>query len=529
MFRRVLPVLGLLLFLAASPVSGDSIEEVTGTGLYIQSNPTGAKVYIDGISRGTTPLTMSDLSPGRYSLRLEREGYLDRQVRISVPENGRVRVSLDLERATGRLWVTVQRAAGSPDSNILPFNPAVYVDGSLMTGSILTLPEGFRSVRVRAFGWEDASRTVYITAGAMETADFVLRPAAFRISGLAVSRQRFNPGNSGNLGTTEFSFEASSSGQGTLVISNAAGETVYYQYIGPFRTWSQTVIWDGRGRGGTPLPDGVYYARLETESLPWDGSKPAERSASAAVTIDSSIQIYPRSLFSGKPGFLFSPVPDQLPKGSYQFDAGLLFGRPEPSRGAWTSLPFALAFRFSPMDRLEIAAALNVDPEFEGDAATAFAGSVKWRFFGGGGEPFGLALGAAYGWSWKGEVSPFGLVSGPEVFVPLSWTFPVPITVVLSPGLAWPGERGRPDEGIPRGIVSGGVGYRHRIFAAGISAKTDFAFAGDSPVSLEQFSAGAEFKFFPPPSTFVFSVLGGVCLRDSEWGPFGGVGIGLIY
>jgi hypothetical protein len=38
-----------------------------------------------------------------------------------------------------------------------------------------------------------------------------------------------------------------------------------------------------------------------------------------------------------------------------------------------------------------------------------------------------------------------------------------------------------------------------------------------------------EIKFFPPPSRFVFSLLGGLRIKEASFGGFGGVGIGMIY
>jgi hypothetical protein len=38
-----------------------------------------------------------------------------------------------------------------------------------------------------------------------------------------------------------------------------------------------------------------------------------------------------------------------------------------------------------------------------------------------------------------------------------------------------------------------------------------------------------ELKFFPSPSRFVFSVLGGLWVKRAAFGGFGGLGIGMIY
>ncbi|MBI3924754.1 MAG: serine/threonine protein kinase [Armatimonadetes bacterium] len=51
-----------------------SLKPAVGT-LVITSDPAGAQVVVNGTSRGTTPLTLQNLPPRKYSLVLERSGY----------------------------------------------------------------------------------------------------------------------------------------------------------------------------------------------------------------------------------------------------------------------------------------------------------------------------------------------------------------------------------------------------------------------------------------------------------------------
>ncbi len=50
----------------------------------IGSSPVGAKVYIDGSYRGTTPLSLRDISSGPHTLRLVLDGYTDFSGGLSV-------------------------------------------------------------------------------------------------------------------------------------------------------------------------------------------------------------------------------------------------------------------------------------------------------------------------------------------------------------------------------------------------------------------------------------------------------------
>ena len=73
------------------PVTVTATEETVpmapGTGtLSVDSNPAGAQVYIDDVRRGTSPATITDLSTGSHTLRLELKGYTKMTIPIVVTE-----------------------------------------------------------------------------------------------------------------------------------------------------------------------------------------------------------------------------------------------------------------------------------------------------------------------------------------------------------------------------------------------------------------------------------------------------------
>jgi hypothetical protein len=73
-----------------------AIETYTGS-LVIESRPTGATVYLDNRSVGTTPLRLDRVNAGEHVVRLEREGYQNwsRSVRVVATERNRVTASLE--------------------------------------------------------------------------------------------------------------------------------------------------------------------------------------------------------------------------------------------------------------------------------------------------------------------------------------------------------------------------------------------------------------------------------------------------
>jgi hypothetical protein len=524
-----------------SDITGDAFEETEGRGLVIRTNPAGARVFIDGLERGQTPLTIDRFRSGEYHIRLVKDGYRERRFQIILSASSRLLVSIKLEEALGQVLLRIRRSGESPPPDILALDPVISADGgvTLNPGAgetpVVSLPVGYRTIRVRAFGWEEAVKTIYVEENWTAAADFVLSPAAYTAGHGSVSRARFNPANPGSLGATEFRFEVSAPGRGIATVADSSGRVVHRASLGPFRTWAQSFVWDGRGSDGEPLPDGVYQVSIETESLPWDEAPPQTHTVSLKTEIDASARIYPLSLQGLTPGLLFVPVPAVLPPGSFQIETGLFFGKTTAPEPAFSSLPFDAGIRFSPLESLELTALLNLLPKFGAAASWGLAGSLKWHFFPGTSRfPLDSALAASYAWGSDDAVAPLGPGPGFSLSLPVAWHLR-PLTILFGPGMNIP----VPGSAIPRLLLSGGLLFQGDWFTGGISLRPEFNFspkpgqsgqAGtegrESPVRLLM---GGEIKIYPPPSNLVFSLSGGAWLAGSAAGGFGGLGIGLIY
>ncbi|GHV95385.1 hypothetical protein AGMMS50293_17050 [Spirochaetia bacterium] len=527
-----------------SDIVGDTFEETAGRGLAIRTRPAGVTVFVDGVERGQTPLSIDTLRAGEYNIRLRKDGYRDRRFKITLAEKSRLTVSIEMEEALGQALVNIFRAEGSPGEDTLPLNPAIFSGSDEMYGPVLNLPVGRRTIRVRAFGWEDASATVFIEENRTAVVNITLKPMVFKLSGGNVSRRRFNPDNSGSLGLVQFRFEVSGPGSGVLTILDKNGAAVYQTPLGPFTAWSQSAAWNGRDSYGNSLPEGTYTALIEASGAAspqgetnLQESGPAKQSLKLQTEINYSINIYPLSLASGFSGLAFAPVPSVLPQGSFQIEADILFGSfsaPEqtaqPAR-PFSALPFEMGLRFTPINRLEIAAVLNANPKFDGAAGWGFTGSAKFKILNSAGAlPLGMAAGISYAWAGTDGEAPLGSGRGGGLYLPLSLELPS-LSLVFSPGMRWPG----PDDPIPRLLLSTGALYRGPWYTAGLSLRPEFDFTNSGNrtnipfADRVRFLTGAEARFYPPPSNLIFSVLGGAWIRGSHAGGFGGLGIGLLY
>jgi hypothetical protein len=83
---------------AASRPTPTSAARVATTGsLVVDSRPDGASVTIDGRPSGRTPVTLTDVAPGRHTVRIERPGYRAVTTTVDVKAGERARVAARLE------------------------------------------------------------------------------------------------------------------------------------------------------------------------------------------------------------------------------------------------------------------------------------------------------------------------------------------------------------------------------------------------------------------------------------------------
>jgi hypothetical protein len=388
---------------------------------------------------------------------------------------------------------------------------------------LLELPAGFHTIRARAFGWEDASVSVFIEEDTIVPADIVLQPATFRLENASQSRRRFNPLNSGNLGVTEYRFEVSAPGSGLLKILDQSGSVVYSEQLQQFNTWVQHITWNGRDSSGNLLPQGSYTVVIEASPLPEFTNGVTQIISINMETELASTNIFPQSLDGGIAGLVFSPLPHVLPAGSYQFTAGVHFCSAEGTN----ILPFNLGLRISPFDRFELTSVFNINPHLENQTGWGVSGSVMYNFFDGSGSfPLALSAGISYTWASSTGEHPLGAGRGIGLYAPLSLELSIQnlgqFSIILCPSIFWYG----PESLIPKLLLSAGVLYRGSWLTGGLSMRYEFDFTdGISP----KIFTGAEVHIFPPPSNFVFSLRGGMWTQDSVAGGFGGLGIGIIF
>ena len=83
------------------------LQPIPRTGsLDIDSDPSYAEVYLDGVYQGRTSLTIPNLEVGKYQIRISKDGYYDWYSTAQVKQNITTPVFAPLEPMTGSLYVT---------------------------------------------------------------------------------------------------------------------------------------------------------------------------------------------------------------------------------------------------------------------------------------------------------------------------------------------------------------------------------------------------------------------------------------
>lgn len=131
------------------------LEPLQGLAL-VQSNPPGAEVSMDGAFRRRTPFVVADLPVGSHRFSFSAEGYLPREVDVTVDDRAPRLIRADLPRNAGHLVVR-----SDPEGARVFIN---NVERGLTPLDVDDAPVGETEVRVSLEGHESAIERVPLVA-----------------------------------------------------------------------------------------------------------------------------------------------------------------------------------------------------------------------------------------------------------------------------------------------------------------------------------------------------------------------------
>jgi uncharacterized Zn-binding protein involved in type VI secretion len=135
--------------------------EALAKGLYVNSRPPGADIFINGAKQsGQTPATLP-LAPGQYDLVLRMSGYDAYAGHIQVKDNIQTTLDVDLKEKQ-------QSHVAWADVTSTPSGAAIYVDGN-PTGQVsparVQLPAGSHIIALKLDGYQVARRGIQASEG----------------------------------------------------------------------------------------------------------------------------------------------------------------------------------------------------------------------------------------------------------------------------------------------------------------------------------------------------------------------------
>jgi PEGA domain len=150
--------------------------ENTNGALYVMSSPSNANVYLDGLYKGITPLTLSNLAAGTHILQIDHANNYDWKSTVDVPEGGTRTISATLNPmpASSTGWVYVSSSPGGAvvtlDGNSVGQTP---VSGSL---KLNTVTAGDHTVALSLSGYQPYSSPVTVSPNTVSEVSAVLIP-----------------------------------------------------------------------------------------------------------------------------------------------------------------------------------------------------------------------------------------------------------------------------------------------------------------------------------------------------------------
>jgi hypothetical protein len=126
--QRAVSSLAVVFAIASGPLQRVAAADAVGS-LAIESEPTGASVYVDGRLAGQTPLTLSTIAAGVHRVRLLRLGYLENSRLVTVKAGSRAtlwaRLTSPRPQTAGQAALRIVVVEGEGAVNIIQQKTAV--------------------------------------------------------------------------------------------------------------------------------------------------------------------------------------------------------------------------------------------------------------------------------------------------------------------------------------------------------------------------------------------------------------------
>jgi len=290
----VLDIIDLVTYFSGTnplaPTEQTKLDSDEDTIVHIKSVPRDAEIYINGVYKGKTEVTLKNLRPGKYRLELKKQYYECDVYNFTVKAGYEQTFEVNMKELQGTFWF-----------RNIPSDASVLVDGNRVTSKNLAIIAGDHIINIIRFGFNPIVENYFLQpyADIYVEPDFVESP--FELTDFQVSRDFLNPEIKGALGKVEVTFSVTNKGTARLSVFAPDGSLTNRYQFGEFNTWNQSYTWNGYSDDGKMLDDGLYWIELDCEGSKYE----------TCVTINRTLN-YPVMNFSTN-GFSYSNVPSIEP------------------------------------------------------------------------------------------------------------------------------------------------------------------------------------------------------------------------
>lgn len=364
------------------------IDKTTTTGtLSILTNVEKVEVYINNVYYGHSPVTVEELTPGMYFIKLLKDGYEEKSAFVEVKAGTISKLFFELKPLLGFLRIT---------SNVN--NATIFINGSLFDNvyqfieedsfatvnsgdtGIIQIPEGSYSIEVQKFGYETVEYSVVVVKDKISNLGITMKKSSLSIQSFYSSPKSFNPNSPELLGSTSFQLNVNAPCTASIEIFNENKNIIYRSLPKKMNSETNTFSWDGKNDYGFIMNDGIYTANVKV--IPDTGwnirsatDNDSELYATTTATIDSSI-FYPLVGANAGGSSTGIPTPRLMPKGTMLFT---ITGMADFSfYSGYKALPFAFDFVFNPFTNTELSFRFGFEPQYNGNLPVFFGGSIKY-------------------------------------------------------------------------------------------------------------------------------------------------------
>jgi len=153
----------LTVYLTKIPPKPPTPPAPTTGNLTITSSPSGAEVYVNGSFKGMSPITLTGINKGTYTVKVVLEGYESASRSVTVYGGQTSRADFSLKKKSS--GPAILKIFSNPEG------AEVYIDGNLvgLTNDTFTISAGTHKILIRLEGYKDFVMTITVKSG--ETRD----------------------------------------------------------------------------------------------------------------------------------------------------------------------------------------------------------------------------------------------------------------------------------------------------------------------------------------------------------------------